>query len=312
MRLADGALLCGGVPLDLPLQFPGCLVFGLLRLAQNAIPDLVEVVGNDAQAGVTGIATETFVRTAVKPVVLEAVDVGFDGTVGVAEFDIVCLVFLCGFPGIAFAFLWHDDPSGNIFKRGLVGLAAETLIEADAFDGAGPVLRKNPGDSGWCLGMLVGIVHDLIVKDHLILVGGDEEFATKFHRTAGFALADPLRVGLEERENLFLMRDGFALEDAPVDEVDVFVEHFNKVGQLDEATSFNGAERQSAELAEGGVGLDTQGVGLVNIGACSLLETCLFVGTSLLAEVAKHAHLVFETGADRLVFPPAGEVMIFS
>jgi len=51
------------------------LFFGLLRLTQNAFSYLVEVVGDDAQAGVTCIAMITFVRTAVKPVVFETVDI---------------------------------------------------------------------------------------------------------------------------------------------------------------------------------------------------------------------------------------------
>ena len=119
--------------------------------------------------------------------------------------------------------------------------------------------------------------HVVIVNDRLILVGGDEEFAAKFHRAASFALADPLGVGLEERENLFLVRDGFSLEDAPLDEVDVLIEHLDKVGQLDEAGALNGTERKSVELVKGGVGLGTQGIGLVKVNACSLLKSFLFV-----------------------------------
>ena len=130
---------------------------------------------------------------------------------GVAEFDIVRLVFLRGFLGIAFAFLGHDDTSGHILELDLVGFAAEALVEADAFEGAFPVLLEDPGDCGGCLRMFVRLVHVVIVKDKLILVGGDEQFAPKFHRATGFALADPLGVGLEEREDLFLVRDGFSL-----------------------------------------------------------------------------------------------------
>ena len=241
----------------------------------------------------------------------EAVDVGLDGAVGVTEFDIVRLVFLRSLSGIAFAFLWHDDPSGQFLKLRLVGFAAETFVEADAFDGAGPVLLQDPGDGSGCLGVFVGVIHDLVVKDEMMLVGRDEEFAAKFHRTTGFALADPLGVGFEERENLFLVRDGFTLEDALFDEVYVFVEHSDKVGQLGEAAAFNGAERKGLELAEGGVGLVTQTVGLVEVDARRLLETFLFVRPPLLAEVAKRAHLVFEPGTNRLVFPPAGEAMRF-
>ena len=231
---------------------------------------------------------------------------------GVAEFDIVCLVFLRGFLGIAFAFLWHDDTPGHILELGLVGFAAEALVEADAFEGAIPVLLEDPGDGGGCLRMFVGLGHVVIVNDKLILVGGDEEFAAKFHRAAGFALADPLGVGLKERENLFLVRDGFSLEDAPLDEVDVLIEHLDKVGQLDEAGALNGTQRKSVELTKGGVGLGTQGIGLVKVNACSLLKSFLFVRASLLAEVAKCAHLVFEPGADRLVFAPAEKVAILS
>ena len=63
------------ITLYLPLEFLGCLILGLLRLTQNALSYLVEVVGDDAQAGVTCIAMITFVRTAVKPVVFETVDI---------------------------------------------------------------------------------------------------------------------------------------------------------------------------------------------------------------------------------------------
>ena len=173
-------------------------------------------------------------------------------------------------------------------------------------------MLQEPSDGGRGLGMLVGVVHIVIVNDKLILVGGDEEFSAKFHGATIFALADPLGVRLEERENQFFVWDRFALEDAPLDEVDVFVEHPNKVGQLDEAGDFNGAERQTSELAEGGVGLGTEGVALVKVDACSLLKTILFVRASLLTEVAKYTHLVFEPGANRLVFSPAGNVVIFS
>ena len=173
-------------------------------------------------------------------------------------------------------------------------------------------MLQEPSDGGRGLGMLVGVVHIVIVNDKLILVGGDEEFSAKFHGATIFALADPLGVRLEERENQIFVWDRFALEDAPLDEVDVFVEHPNKVGQLDEAGDFNGAERQTSELAEGGVGLGTEGVALVKVDACSLLKTILFVRASLLTEVAKYTHLVFEPGANRLVFSPAGNVVIFS
>ena len=231
---------------------------------------------------------------------------------GVAKFDIVCLVFLRGFLSIAFAFLWHDDPSGHILELDLVGLAAEALVEADAFEGARPELLQYSGDRGGGLGMLVGLSHVVIVNDKVILVGGDEEFAAKFHRAAGLALADPLGVGLKEREDLFVVRDGFAPEDAPLDEVDVFVEHLDKVGQLDEAGALNGAELKTSELAEGGVGLGAQGAGFVKVDACPLLKTFLFVGASLLADVAKRTHLVFEPGSDRVVFAPAGKSVILS
>ena len=92
----------------------------------------------------------------------------------------------------------------------------------------------------------------------------------------------------------------------------MFVEHLDKVGQFDEAAVLNGAERKISELAESGVGLGTEGIGLVKVDACSLLKPFLFVGASLLADVAKRTHLVFKADTDRLVFAPAGQVEILS
>ena len=107
---------------------------------------------------------ESLVGAAVEAVMFEAVDVGLHGAVGVAEFDIVRLVFLRGFRGVAFAF------------------------------------------------------------------------------------PDPLGVGLEQRADLFLVRNGFALEEAPPDEIKVFVELFVEVGQLGESIALNGTPGDGLEL----------------------------------------------------------------
>ena len=164
----------------------------------------------------------SFVATAGESVVFEAVDVGFDGAVGVAEFDVARLAFFGGFLGVAFAFFGHDELVDFSCKGGFGGGAAEAFVEADALDGVFAVLFLDAFDGGEGLGMFVGGGEDFVVEDNVVLVGGDEEFAPEFYGASGFAFGDPLGVGLEEGEGFFFVGDGFASDDTPLDEIDVF------------------------------------------------------------------------------------------
>ena len=159
---------------------------------------MVEVVGEDAETYAAAVAVVSFIATAVEAVVFEAVDVGFDGAVGVAEFDVAGLVFFGGFCGVAFAFFGHDELVDLACEVGFVGGATEAFVEADAFDAVFAVLRLDSLDGGTGLGMFVGGVEDFVVEDEVVLIGGDEEFASEFYGASGFAFADPLGVGLEE------------------------------------------------------------------------------------------------------------------
>ena len=94
------------------------------------------------------------------------------------------------------------------------------------------------------------------------------------------------------------MRNGLALEDAPLDEVNVFVEHFVEIGQFGEPAGLTGTQGDGLELGERGVGLGTEGGGLVKVNAGGLLLAVRFVLAASSADVAEHPHLVLETGED--------------
>ena len=78
--------------------------FRSVGLRQLPGPDLMQVVGEDAQPDVALVASEPFVRTAIQPVMLEAVDVALHGAVLVLEARpfLPALALAVGFGSTAF------------------------------------------------------------------------------------------------------------------------------------------------------------------------------------------------------------------
>lgn len=271
----------------------------------------MKVVGQDSQPGAAGVAMVSFVTTPGNSVVFKTVYVRLNGTVGVAKFDVTCLMLFFGFGGIAAAFLRHDDLINDLLQPGLVVLATKSLVEADAFDAALAVLLDDPGDSGFRLRMIVGMFHILVVEDEMMLVGGDEELATKFNRATCLPFVDPLGVGFKEREDFFRVRNGFSFQDASVNEVDVLVHHLDKVVDLEELGDLEGIEGEASKFLKGGFGFRAEDACLAKVDARTMLLTFLLVRASLFGGLAQRAHQAFEFGGNRFAFAPTGEFVFF-
>ena len=69
---------------------------------------------------------------------------------------------------------------------------------------------------------VVGVVlHDLTVQDKAMRVFHDADPQAQFNRDTGFAFADPFGVGLEQGKDFFVVGNGFALNGAASNLVDL-------------------------------------------------------------------------------------------
>ncbi len=189
----------------------------------------MEIVGEDAVAGVALVAGESDIQATVQAVMAETVDVAFDGAVLVTEGDKLFFVFVRGLGGVFLAALGQHDGGHVELEEFAVAGASEAFVGAEAGELVRPVTVEKPvGDGQEVVDFGSAVEHGVVLHEFM-LVGGDEETVAEFDVGAGFAFLNPLGVGLEEGINFFGGGDRLATEEAALHEVEVFEEHGVKI-----------------------------------------------------------------------------------
>jgi hypothetical protein len=72
--------------------------------------------------------------------------------------------------------------------------------------------------------LIIGLLlHDLVVQNKLVLILQNADLHAQLHGHAGLAFADPLGVGLKDREDFLPMGDDHTQNDAPADLIDLAI-----------------------------------------------------------------------------------------
>jgi hypothetical protein len=158
-----------------PSGCKGLLVCLPALFLEQPSADFVEIVGEHAQAHVALVTLQPFIRTAIETVVFQAIDVRFDGVMGVAQPAKAPLLFALLLSFIAAAPLGHDHFWNVEFEQLPVFLARETFVKAQAPDVANAVAADQPIRNADGLLFVIGLlIHDAIIHNQFVLIGGQQ------------------------------------------------------------------------------------------------------------------------------------------
>ena len=117
------------------------------------------------------------------------------------------------------AFLGHCYDADDPLELGLVVHAVEPLVHADAAQRSKTLLGLL--DDVHRDRVIGGLLHHLVVQDEPVLVFDDARAQAQFHRNSCFALDDPIRMRLEQGEDLLCVRNALALQYPATDLIDL-------------------------------------------------------------------------------------------
>ena len=146
--------------------------------------------------------------------------------------------------------------------------------------------------------------------DDVVLIGCDQETATKLHIGAAFAFGDPFGVLFEEGVEFFSSGDFTPFKQAVADEKDVFDEEVLPVFDLFNFAKLDEAEREVFEFFEGPAKFFFELVEFAKIRGGGLNDAFLFVGSAAFAGPGAGSHGVFDTAFPVVCFTPTGEAEV--